>query len=311
VKGSNDDGVWNEQGASIGMTITPPWWRSRVAYAMYILALISSGITADRMRRRRLIAAAENERKTRELEEARQLQLSMLPKQLPQLGHVEIAVYMKTATEVGGDYYDFHETADGTLTVAIGDATGHGLKSGTVVTATKTLFEAIAGDPDIPKMFNYANKVFRSMNLRQLYMALSVLKLRDSRALLCAAGMPPVLIRRAADQRIEEYTLKGMPLGSVAHFPYEVREIDLLPGDVLILMSDGFPELFDEKGEQFGYDKASQLLQEAGSRSPHDIIHHFMQAGEKWAGKKAQDDDITFVVLKMKDEQTPSGSVFP
>ena len=302
VKGSNDDGVWNEQGASMKISIAPPWWRSRLAYVFYVLAVISGAVTADRMRRRRLIAAAENERKTRELEDARRLQLSMLPKEIPQLAHVEIAVYMKTATEVGGDYYDFHEAGDGTLTVAIGDATGHGLKSGTVVTATKTLFEAIATDPDIPGMFNYANKVFRSMNLRQLYMALTILKIRDSRALLCAAGMPPVLIHRAAGHRIEEHTIKGMPLGSVPNFPYEVREINLSPGDALILMSDGFPELFNEEGEQFGYDKPERLLRESGSSSPQDIIRHFVQAGEQWAGKKAQDDDITFVVLKMKEK---------
>ncbi|MEJ7700687.1 MAG: hypothetical protein WKF71_13720 [Pyrinomonadaceae bacterium] len=74
---------------------------------------------------------AENERRAKELEEARQLQLSMLPKKLPQIPNLEIAAYMKPATEVGGDYYDFHVGADGTLTVAVGDATGHGLKAGT------------------------------------------------------------------------------------------------------------------------------------------------------------------------------------
>ena len=72
---------------------------------------------------------AENERRAKEFEEARQLQLSMLPKKLPQHSNLEIAAYMKPATEVGGDYYDFHVGEDGTLTVAVGDATGHGLES--------------------------------------------------------------------------------------------------------------------------------------------------------------------------------------
>ena len=82
----------------------------------------------------------ENERKTKELEEARQLQLSMLPKELPKLPNLDIAVYMKTATEVGGDYYDFIVGLDGTLIVAIGDATGHGMKAGTIVSMVKALF---------------------------------------------------------------------------------------------------------------------------------------------------------------------------
>src|SRR6185369_17623955 len=92
---------------------------------------------------------AENERRALELEEARQLQLSMLPASVPMLPGLEIAAYMKPATEVGGDYYDFHVGEDGTLTVAVGDATGHGLKAGTIVTATKGLFNALAGQPDL------------------------------------------------------------------------------------------------------------------------------------------------------------------
>ncbi|MBK7379017.1 MAG: hypothetical protein IPJ03_08430 [Ignavibacteriales bacterium] len=83
------------------------------------------------------IIQADNDRKTKELEEARQLQLSMLPKDLPQLPNLDIAVYMKTATEVGGDYYDFNVDPDGTLTFAIGDATGHGMKAGIIVSMVK------------------------------------------------------------------------------------------------------------------------------------------------------------------------------
>src|SRR5581483_1809444 len=78
--------------------------------------------------RRRQEIEAENEQRAKELEEARQLQLSMLPKAVPQLPHWEIAALMQTATEVGGDYYDFHLSGDGTLTISVGDATGHGLK---------------------------------------------------------------------------------------------------------------------------------------------------------------------------------------
>src|SRR6185295_16116119 len=94
--------------------------------------------------RQRQELQTENERRAKELEEARQLQLSMLPKSVPQLVQLEIAAYMKTATEVGGDYYDFHLAEDGTLTVAVGDATGHGLKAGTMVSSVKSLFVSLA-----------------------------------------------------------------------------------------------------------------------------------------------------------------------
>jgi len=100
------------------------------------------------------IIQADNERKTQELEEARQLQLSMLPKELPNLPNLDIAVYMQTATEVGGDYYDFQVGIDGTLTTIIGDATGHGMKAGTVVTITKSLFNSMAANENILSTFD-------------------------------------------------------------------------------------------------------------------------------------------------------------
>ena len=87
--------------------------------------------------KRQVFRVQANDRRAQELEEARHLQLSMLPKKLPNLPHLDIAAYMKTASEVGGDYYDFHLGEDGTLTIAVGDATGHGLKAGTMVSVVK------------------------------------------------------------------------------------------------------------------------------------------------------------------------------
>jgi len=92
---------------------------------------------AEREMEQKLLEA-ENARQSKELEEARKLQLSMLPEKPPSVPHLEIAADMKTATEVGGDYYDFHLADNGTLTVAIGDATGHGMKAGTMVAVIKT-----------------------------------------------------------------------------------------------------------------------------------------------------------------------------
>jgi len=240
---------------------------------------------------------AENERRARELEEARQLQISMLPKQVPQLPQLEIAAYMKTATEVGGDYYDF-SLADGTLTVAVGDATGHGLKAGTVVTATKSLFEALAPQPDITHIFEQTSHALKRMNLRSLFMAMAIVKINHHRLLVSSAGMPPVLIYRAANQSVEEVAIKGMPLGSVMNYPYKQQEATISPGDVVMLMSDGFPERFNGQGEMLGYRRGGEILKEVAERSPEEIINHFVRAGEAWANGRPQDDDVTFVVLK-------------
>jgi serine phosphatase RsbU (regulator of sigma subunit) len=243
---------------------------------------------------------AENERRAKELEEARQLQLSMLPKKLPQIPNLEIAAYMKPASEVGGDYYDFHVADDGTLTVAVGDATGHGLKAGSVVTATKSLFNAFADDANIPQVFKQISQALKKMNLRGLFMAMTMLKIKGNRVSLSCAGMPSILIYRNETKEIEEIAIRAMPLGSIAKFPYLQQNLHLLAGDTILLMSDGFPEMFNEADEMLADDTATKLLKETADKSPQEIINRFIETGEKWAGTRPQDDDVTFVVIKIK-----------
>ena len=142
----------------------------------------------------RQLLEAENARQTQELEGARQLQLSMLPKTMPEHPTVDVAAFMKTATEVGGDYYDFDVADDGTLTIAIGDATGHGAQAGTMVTATKSLFSLLAHEPDLKRVLHKAALALKRMALPRLYMALALAKLRGQTLELAGVGMPPALV---------------------------------------------------------------------------------------------------------------------
>ena len=247
------------------------------------------------------IVEAENERRAKELEDARQLQLSMLPKELPVIPNLEIAAYMKPATEVGGDYYDFHVGADGTLTVAVGDATGHGLKAGSVVTATKSLFNAFAGDADISNTLSCLSQALKKMNLRGLFMAMTMLKVKDGEINLSIAGMPSVLIYRSENNRVEEIAIRAMPLGSFAKTNYRQQQILLGKADVVVVMSDGFPEMFNPENEMLGFDKATEILPTIAANSPQEIINELVKVGEDWASGRPQDDDVTFVVLKIGD----------
>ncbi len=282
--------------------ILPPWYRTWWAYVFYAVIAAASVLGIRRYDIYRQKQKAENQRRAQELEEARQLQLSMLPQKIPQLSDLELAVYMKPATEVGGDYYDFHLGEDGVLTVALGDATGHGLKAGTMVTAMKSLFMTLGHESDLARIFQQSNQALKRMNLRQIYMTLLFVRINGPRLSICGAGMPPVLIHRAATQQVEEFDLKGMPLGSVPDFPYELRELALAPGDVILLMSDGFTERFNPHGEILGYEQARKVLAEVAPQSPQDIIQRFVQAGDAWANGSPQNDDVTFVVVKVKSK---------
>ena len=250
--------------------------------------------------RRREEIEVENEARAKELEGARQLQLSMLPKKIPQLPNLEIAAYMKTAAEVGGDYYDFHLHGNGTLTVAVGDATGHGLKAGTVVTAVKSLFRTFASAPELVPILSQSSRVLKEMNLRSLFMAMIVVRVEGYRLKISAAGMPPVLIYRALTGEVEEIFIKALPLGSVLNYPWRQEECTLDPADIILLMSDGFPERFNDQGEMLGYEQAREILRASASLSAQGVIEQLVAAGDQWAAGRAQDDDVTFVVLKVK-----------
>jgi serine phosphatase RsbU (regulator of sigma subunit) len=108
------------------------------------------------------ILKADNERKTNELEEVRKLQISMLPQSKNDLPDYDICFDMRTATEVGCDYYDFNHARDGSLDIAIGDATGHGMKSALKVAIVKSLFNSIGTNLIITDFFNRCTEVIKS-----------------------------------------------------------------------------------------------------------------------------------------------------
>ncbi len=249
---------------------------------------------------KRAVLEEENARKTRELEEARKLQLSLLPKEVPKHADLDIAVYMKTASEVGGDYYDFDQADDGTLTVAIGDATGHGLPAGTLVAATKSLFKALARDPEPEEILRKMSKILYSMGFSRMYMAMTMAKFKGDQLRVAAAGMPYAIIYDSETGSVEEVILKGMPLGGFPDFSYESKEFSLRRGDTALFMSDGFPEMFNEQDEMLGEERVKTLFEDVARESPEEIIAHLVKAGKTWADGRTQHDDVTFVVMKIK-----------
>jgi serine phosphatase RsbU (regulator of sigma subunit) len=243
----------------------------------------------------------EHNRKTRELEEARALQLSMLPRKMPDLPHLEVAVWMETATEVGGDYYDYHLGSDGTVTFVLGDATGHGLKAGIMVATAKSYFHTLAGDFDNLTILKKMSSGFRNLDLKLMFMGILLARTNGDKTIITSAGMPPILWYRKDKKTMNRLVQKGLPLGTKIDFNYRCKEIHTSPGDLLLLMSDGLMELFDENRQQLGIDKIEQVLDSSSDLSPSDIINQFKLLTAQWAGNSGNDDDITLMVIKVKD----------
>jgi ligand-binding sensor domain-containing protein/serine phosphatase RsbU (regulator of sigma subunit) len=322
VNGSNNDGVWNNDGAALKLVVTPPWWKTRWAYSAYAALFFGllyglrtfeinrreqkarvreSELRAKAAEAEKRVLQIENERKTKELDEARNLQLSMLPKEVPKLPHLDIAVFMKTATEVGGDYYDFQLEPDGTLNVALGDATGHGMQAGTIVTLMKGLFTSDASRLDLQAFFNHSSKSLKEIRLARMLMAFSMLKISGNRVFFSSAGMPPLFVYRKQTGAIDEILLKGMPLGAMKKFPYVVHDEVLQQGDTILLLTDGLPEQKNAAQEMFDYSRVQVTFNEVAERVPEDIVKRLVAAGEEWMNGAVQEDDITVMAIRMKE----------
>ena len=122
----------------------------------------------------------------------------------------------------------------------------------------------------------------------------------QNRLIDSSAGIPPMLLYRAATGRVEEILIEGMPLGYSSLAEYEQHEYELAPGDTLLLMSDGLPERLNGSDEEYGYPRVEALFGEMATDGPDAIIQRLVQGGEQWADGRPQDDDITLVVLKVK-----------
>lgn len=246
------------------------------------------------------IIQADNDRKTKELEDARQLQLSMLPKALPQIPNLDIAVYMKTATEVGGDYYDFNVDENGTLTVVVGDATGHGMMSGMMVSIIKSFFISNRSSIDLKEFFENTNNSLKEMQLGRLMMPLIGVQITSEKIIATNAGMPSLLYFRNKSQKAGEFVSNNLPLGGMKGTKFLLKAVKYEKGDTILLMSDGFAELKNSQNEQYGYTRTKEKFKSLVKKSSGEIIEELKTTASEWTNGAEPDDDVTFVVIKFQ-----------
>jgi len=249
----------------------------------------------------RRLLELENTRKSEELEAARRLQLAMLPARLPTSDAFELAALTETATEVGGDYYDAHLHADGALTLALGDAVGHGARAGTLVAISKGLFHLVAEeDGDLGHALGRFNRALLETGLERASMAMMLARLRDGRLKLAAAGIPPALLVRSGKAEVTEIPAAGLPLGSSTLGSYHQVEVELGRGDTLLLTTDGLAEAVDRQGEPFGYERAAELFRTLAAEPVEQIPRHLSEAVRRWTGTERPADDVTMLILRAR-----------
>ncbi|NIV14279.1 SpoIIE family protein phosphatase, partial [Candidatus Saccharibacteria bacterium] len=100
----------------------------------------------------------------------------------------------------------------------------------------------------------------------------------------------------------DELVMKGMPLGAIENFEYQTVETDLEAGDVVLLMSDGYPELFNDRNEVLDDFRVKKFFSEAVELPSNQIVHHLLLAGDKWRNGSPQNDDISLIAVKIKEQ---------
>jgi serine phosphatase RsbU (regulator of sigma subunit) len=153
---------------------------------------------------------------------------------------------------------------------------------------------------DIEHFFATANRGIKSMNLKRMMMGFTMLTINRHRFRLINAGMPPVYLYRKKQRSVQEIREHGLPIGAMNQSSYNVIEEYLNKGDVLLLLTDGMPELQNENKELFGYQRLQECFIQAAGKNPKKIIEHLKNTASRWINDKDPEDDVTFVVIKAK-----------
>jgi hypothetical protein len=192
VRAMDASGQISEEGV-LEFRISPPWYRTLWAYGFYLLSLVLAFIQFGKFQVKKSFLKAENERKNSELKAASDLQQSLLPKKNPKRSDLDIATFIRSSTEVGGDYYDFNLQEDGTLVSICGDATGHGVTSGMMVSITKAGLKGIGKDSP-NSILQKLNNVVKDVDLGILRMSLNIAEITQNEVYLSSAAMPPIYL---------------------------------------------------------------------------------------------------------------------
>ncbi|HEY9726277.1 MAG TPA: SpoIIE family protein phosphatase [Chroococcales cyanobacterium] len=251
---------------------------------------------------------AENLRMSAELAVTRKLQEMMLPKEseLKSIEELEIAGFMEPANEVGGDYYDVLRH-NGFVKIGIGDVTGHGLESSVLMimvqTAVRTLLANNETDP--VKFLNVVNRTIYD-NVQRMNsdknLSLSLLDYKDGILRLSGQHEEMIVVREGGRvERIDTIDL-GFPIGLEAEIADFVAHADvqLHPGDVVVLYTDGITEAEDINGVLYGLERLTEVVSQNWQCSAKEIRQAAIEDVRRHIGQQKVYDDITLLVIKQK-----------
>ena len=254
--------------------------------------------------------SARREHQERELQQAREIQQSLLPKSIPQIPGFEIDGAWEPAREVGGDYYDVIRLNDNKLGICIADVVGKSISAALLMANVQATVRAFANDAVSPAtLCRRVNSVLCSTIATGKFVTLlyGVLDARSKTFRYCNAGhLPPILIREG--QTAEQFPEGGALLGVFPDWKYEDSQIALQPGDRLLLLTDGITEAGMEDGEEFGEKRLIASAIENKRQSPRELKLRLLTDAKNFCTAKLRDDATLIVIASTTCAETQQKS---
>ena len=258
------------------------------------------------------------ERQDRELEIASEIQLRLLPRQCPTIKGAQLAAKCKTASRVGGDYYDFipvnydqpqdHQHNCVPWSIVIGDVMGKGVPAGLIMTMTRGMLRAEVLNRHSPaQIMEHLNRVmYEDLENSRRFVTLFYSEYDPQTQIISytnAAHNPP-LLWQAATGLIKTLDTKGMLIGLLPDSQYEYAQMQLAPGDTIMYYTDGFTDAVNHRGERFDEDNLHQVFAWAcqNLKQPQEILDYLFQEVDKFIGPGNKIiDDMTLVIMRITD----------
>jgi len=241
------------------------------------------------------------ERMVEIMEDARQIQNSILPRHLPQPGDFEIAARTVAAEIVGGDFYDVITVDDSIFDVAVADATGHGLPAALQVRDVFTgLRMGLSREYKITRTIQRLNRIIHRSRLATKFVSLFLAEISlDGTIIFCNAGHPPPMLVRA-DGSVALLRTGGMILGPDPSATYSIGIDNFEPGDLLVLYTDGITEAINEGDEEYGEDRLLRAVRTVRHLDPIAVVDRVFSDVDTFAAASPPIDDQTLVVVKRR-----------
>ena len=247
-----------------------------------------------------------------ELNAAREIQMSMVPKMFPPFPdrpEFELSAVLEPAKEVGGDFYDFFFVDHNHLVFLLGDVSGKGIPASLFMAVTKTLLKAVAdGDTDVDQVLFKVNNELSEGNDMSMFATVfcGIIDTRTGKMEYSNAGHnPPVLCRRAGNPEYLE-TQGSLAIGSFEDSPYIKETLTLGIGDTIILYSDGVTEAMNKEEALFSEERLLTSLREVNGQHPNELLKRILADVHGHAAGAPQSDDITILALQYKGLQGSS-----